>query len=117
MFGDDPLCQAQHTGPQVEFTGVLQRNAEVRHKPALDGLHTVPVVCMELKNTSSSLTRTLHAEQPFTDATRKQAEALAKTLTKGRVVTVVTPLTDVHVTLPHVDRVSLHQPTQEHSAP
>ena len=110
-----PDLFANHPAPPahlLQFAGVLLRNAEVRNKPALDGLHSVPVVCMELKSTSTP-TRTCHAEQPFTAATRPQAEALARLLKKGRCVTVRTPATAISLIFPHVESVQL----TEESAP
>jgi hypothetical protein len=95
-------------GPLIEFEGELVRNAEVRFKPAADGLHSVPVVCVELRSLVYGLHRTCHAEQAFTDATRHQAEALAKTLTRKKVITVRTPASAMHVSLPHAF-LSLHQ--------
>lgn len=106
MFCDVAMPEAH---PMLEFSGILLRNAEVRHKPARDGLHTVPVVYLELKSTGGPVARTCHAEQPFTDATRQQAEALAKTLTKGRVVTIRTRAADMSVTFPHINSVLLTQ--------
>ena len=97
-------------GPQIEFRGELTRNAEVRHRPAPDGLHSVPVVCMELKSITGHPgrpSRICHAEQPFTFATRENAEALARTLTRGRVVTVLTPMDGMHITFPHVNSISI----------
>ena len=105
-----PDLFANHPAPPIhllQFAGVLLRNAEVRSKPALDGLHSVPVVCMELKSTSTP-TRTCHAEQPFTDATRPQAEALARSLKKGRSVTVRTPAANISLIFPHVESIQLN---------
>lgn len=100
-------------GQQLEFSGVLLSNAVVRSKPSADGLHSVPVVCLELKSTHDVLTHTCHAELPFTDSTRKQAEDLAKTLTKGREVTVSTPVADMRLVFPRVSSISFNhqQPT------
>lgn len=103
MFAD-PAAPAHSL---LEFEGILLGNAEVRTKPALDGLHSVPVVYMELKSTGTP-TRTCHAEQPFTDATRHQAEALAKSLKKGRTVTLRTPASDICLIFPHVDSIQLN---------
>lgn len=103
MFGDMPDVQA---GQQLQFRGILLRNAVIRTKPAADGLHSVPVVCMELKSTLDIVTHTCYAELPFTDSTRKQAEDLAKTLTKGREVTVFTPVADMRLVFPHVNSIS-----------
>ncbi|MDP3228487.1 MAG: hypothetical protein Q8N13_11000 [Acidovorax sp.] len=94
------------TGLQFEFTGTLTRNADVRSKPPRDGLHVVPVVCMELKSILPGGPRYCYVERPFTDATRPAAEALAKSLKKGTTVTVLAPETDL--------RVSVHHPLSIH---
>lgn len=110
MFADVPLEPAS-TAPgssQIEFTGQLVRNADVRTQPAADGLHAVPIVCMQLKSTGSGTARTCYAQQPFTDATRPAAEALARRLTKGCIVTVKATLQDIHVTFPHAQLIEMH---------
>jgi hypothetical protein len=96
------------TPARLAFVGVLTRNAEVRSKPAADGLHAVPVVCLELKSTQEGPARVFHVEQPFTDATRKEAEAFSRSLKRGNVVTVITPVADMQVTFPHVESIHLN---------
>jgi len=93
----------------IEFTGILTCNADVRSKPAKDNLHSVPVVCVHLKSTRETQTHTCRADLAFTDSTRKDAEALAKTLTKGRQVTVYTPVTDMCLVFPHATFIEVHQ--------
>jgi len=75
----------------VTFEGILTRHAEVRSTPAPDGLHSVPIVYLELlpiDKAGKQDTRTCQAHITYTDATRRQAEACAKVLKKGMVVTV-----------------------------
>ncbi len=99
----------------IQFTGTLLRDAEVRSRPAIDGLHAVPVVCMEIDPGLGG--RTLRAEQPFTDATRRDAEALARRLVRGHSVTVTTPLQGrSHLVLHDVDHVVL-APAQPQATP
>jgi hypothetical protein len=83
----------------MAFTGQLLHHAEVRVKQ-LDhqGLH-VPVVCLELEHVGAGHHH-VHAEIPFTEATRHEADALAKGLRKHQTVTVTTALSDVRVFLP-----------------
>lgn len=103
LFSAGAACLADpQTQQQLQFRGVLLRNAVIRTRPAADGLHSVPVVCLELKSTLDVHTHTCYAEQPFTDSTRKQAEDLARTLTKGREVTVSTPVADMRLVFPCV---------------
>ncbi|MGH8758955.1 MAG: hypothetical protein ACREVW_05495, partial [Burkholderiales bacterium] len=108
LFREEVAAPGVGTVRLLEFKGVLLSNAIVRTKPARDGLHSVPVVCMDLKSAGDAITHTCRAELPFTDATRKQAEDLAKTLTKGRAVTVFTPVTDMRLVFPHVNSISLN---------
>lgn len=96
-------------GPLIEFQGELTRNAEVRFKTAKDGLHSIPVVCVELKSLVHGVTRLCHAELPFTDATRHQAEQLAKTLTKRKAVTVTAPIGGMCITFTNTASIALHQ--------
>ena len=108
MFADKPQ-QAPPPAYRIGFTGTLLRAAEVRCKPMGDQLHTVPVLCLELRSHSPGA-QTMHAQQVFTDATRPQAEALAKRLPKGTQIRIVTQLADMHITLPGIDSVELCTP-------
>jgi hypothetical protein len=82
--------------------GRLRRNAEVRSKPCDRQGHMVPVLCLDLDELGG-WKRVVHAEQVFTEAQRGHAEKLASTLKRGMVVAVVSPITDVRMTLPHID--------------
>jgi hypothetical protein len=99
LFGGPPM--AQERAPQLAFSGVLRHHAEIRLKP-IDGhgLH-VPVLCLDLEDVGPGHHR-VHAEQPFTEQTRADAEAIAKRLRKGDHVTVVTNPTDMRLFLPAV---------------
>lgn len=100
-----PACYASPpAAARIGLRGTLLRAAEVRCKPLRDQLHTVPVLCLELRSHSPG-GQTMHAEMRFTDATRPQAEALAKRLPKGAQVHIVTALADMHITLPGIDSV------------
>jgi hypothetical protein len=100
LFGEVPA--ANDATPRatcgLSYTGRLAHHAEVRLKQ-LDDHHYVPVVCLDLEHVGAGHHR-LHAEQPFTEATRHEAEALAKRLRKGALVTVSSGLSDVRVFLP-----------------
>lgn len=96
--------------PHVEFEGRVVRGAEVRNRPAGDGLHSVPVVCVEIASLTGLAPQTCHCYYPFTDATRREAEALAKSLVRGRIVTVSTPVNEIHLNLPHVDSIVITPP-------
>lgn len=81
-------AQAEAAEAQVEFTGTLTHNAEVRNKAPRDGLHTVPVLCLVLKSTAPDGPRHCYVERAFTDATRRKAEALASEYKRGKCITV-----------------------------
>ena len=104
MFGSTPPPAIEPT--RIGFTGTLISPAVVRCRPTGDQLHVVPVLCLELRSHGPGQ-QTMHAEQIYTDATRPQAEALAKRLPKGAQVHIVTALADMRITLPHVDSVQL----------
>lgn len=92
----------------VEIDGRLTHDAEVRNLPAGDGAHVHPVLCLELVPLSG-LPRTICALQIFTEATRAQALATAKTLRKGMRVTLTSPPDDMRIKLPHITGVVVIQ--------
>ena len=106
----DPMADTPAPPPllptRIGFIGTLLSPAVVRFKPTRDQLHVVPVLCLELRSHGPGH-QTMHAEQIYTDATRPQAEALAKRLPKGAQVHILTALADMRITLPHVDSVEL----------
>ena len=109
MFGHvaaPPVVQPMRIG----FNATLLCAAEVRCLPSDDQLHTVPVLCLELRSHNPG-GQIMRAQQLFTDATRHQAEALAKRLPKGAQVHIITALADMRITLPHVDSVELSTTT------
>ncbi len=102
------LLTEQSEWPHLEFDGILLRKAEVRNKTASDGLHAIPVVCIDMKSIDTT-PRTYHVEMPFTDATRLQAEQLARSLTKGKRITATAPLDRVHITFTNTASIAIHQ--------
>jgi hypothetical protein len=96
-------------GALIEFDGVLLRHAEVRTRPARDGLHSVPVVHVELASMVEGVKRLCSADIHFTDATRAQAEALASTLTRHKTVTVIAPIACMRVCFGNAASINLHQ--------
>lgn len=89
--------------PLFEFEGVLRAPAEVRMRMNQAG-EAVPVLCLELMHVGPGA-HTLHAEQPYTEATRAQALALAARLRKGARVCVQSGLVGVHMYLGQVQNV------------
>lgn len=107
LFEDDAAVQAQPViaSALIEFQGRLVRNADVRQRPAEDGLHSVPVVRIELRSIDGPRARICFADIPFTDATRQAANDMAKTLAKGLVVIVRAPVADMRVSFPNAESV------------
>ena len=92
----------------IEFDGRLLHDAEVRSIPVGDGAHVYPVLCLDLAPLSG-LHHTICAQQVFTEVSRKDAEAAAKSLRKGMRVTLTAPLDGMRIKLPHIARVVAHQ--------
>lgn len=92
-------------GDRLEFVGVLRADAELRSKPVGDAQHIMPVLCMDLATVGTGAV--MHAEQIFTESTRKHAEALVSQLKKGKRVTLTSTLLDLRLMLPHVEHVQL----------
>lgn len=91
----------------LEIEGELLEDAAVRVKLVGAEATPLPVLYMDVKPLNG-FKRTIHAEQIYSEATRKQAEQKAATLKKGSRVTVTTTLHDMRTILPHVQSVVLH---------
>lgn len=108
MFDGQADAPASPNAPQATFTGQLVRNADVRTKPPRDGLHAVPIVCLELKSTAKHDHRICHAQIAFKDNERHQAEQRAAQLKKGHIVTVSTCALEVCMTFPQAQIINTH---------
>jgi hypothetical protein len=91
----------------IQIEGVLLQSAEVRSKPVGDGSHMRPVLCLEIAPLHKGLRRHIHAEQVYTEAGRKDAEARAAGLKRGAHVTLTTSLIDMRTVFPHIQSVVL----------
>lgn len=94
----------------VTFEGVLVRAAELRTTTAADGLHSQPIVCLELRPLDKRDRRICQAHIAFTDATRHAAEACAKAYKKGMVIKVSSPTLDVRMTFPQAQIINSYTP-------
>lgn len=92
----------------LEFEGALTRNAEMRQLICDKQGHLRPCVCLHLLTTVGH--RPLHVKKYFADALA--AEAYAKTLRKGAIVTVHLPLCELHLS-GTADFVELQTPAPE----
>jgi len=75
---------------QLQWRGTLIHAAQARTR-ILDGeVHSVPVLCMDIE-LDNTLHNVMHVEQPFPPDHFPQAEAAARRLKKGMVVSVDVP--------------------------
>lgn len=92
----------------LEIQGELLEDAVVRMK--LVGALETPLLVLHMDvKPLNGFKRTIHAEQIYSEATRKQAEQKAATLKKGARITLTTTLHDMRIILPHVQAVAPHQ--------
>lgn len=91
---------------RMAFTGVLAKDAEIRVKAVGADGRPMPVLCLDLQDVGPGQ-HLLHAEQVYTEATRKHAEAAAARLRQGMRVTVTSPLDHLRLSLPHVETIAL----------
>lgn len=105
-----------HGGAMLQFQGVLARAPEIRNKAVDREGHFVPVLCVDLDGVGP-MRRRIHAEQPFTEATRPQAERLARQFKKGDAIQINTSPMDVRLFLPAIDSITLVPPAPEAAPP
>lgn len=98
-------------GDLLTFEGILVRAAEVRCTTTADGLHNMPIVCLELRPLDKRDRRTCQAQINFTDATRHAAELCARAHKKGMVVKVSSHTLDVRMTLPQAQIINSYTPS------
>ncbi len=107
MFGGREPEPAFDTNQVViQLTGELI-SAEVLTKAVGADQRELPVLCMDVR-ALTGFRQTIHAEQIFTEATRKLAEHKAASLKKGSRITLTTVLQDMCTFLPHVQSVQLN---------
>lgn len=114
MFGapEPEPSPAARGGLVIEFRGRLVSHAVVSNKLVDHGTHVQPVLCLDVAPIGDDpFHQRIHAEQVFTEARRKEAEALAATLKRGTHITFRTTLVDRRVLFPHVQSVAVIPPT------
>lgn len=90
----------------LQFTGTLTDDAQLRTKP-VGSLHIMhPVLCFELKDVGPAKMN-LHAEQIYTEATRKHAEQQLIKYKRGAQITLTSDMADMRLVLPHIQSVEL----------
>ena len=116
MFGDVPLDSdtaraSAHITKMQTFTGVLVRNPELRSTTAADGLHSTPVISLELRATGEFDKRICQAHISFTDATRGAAECWVKAHKKGDVLKVACDPLYTRLVLPQAQIINAYTPS------
>lgn len=107
MFGGTDAEPEMAANRVLEIQGELIHAAEVRTKVVGTDQHPVPVLCIDLRPLSG-IKRTIHLEQVYTEATRKDAEAKACALKRGAHITFQTDLTGMRTMFPDVRSVTLN---------
>jgi hypothetical protein len=92
-----------------DLHGVLLQDAQVRAVLVGEDKHPVPVLWLEIHPLHAMVGsgRTIHAEQIYSEASRKQAEHKAASLKKGARVRITTTFHGMQTILPDVQAVAL----------
>lgn len=102
---------------QIELSGVLLQDAEVRTRPMGDDNTAMPVLCLVMQ-TDGCCTAPVRAEQVYPAAMRGDADRAARALKKGMHVTVWAPIAELRTTLGMSTRIQVHgRDTQAHATP
>ncbi|WP_039049126.1 hypothetical protein [Comamonas thiooxydans] len=105
------------TDTQIQLSGVLLQDAEVRTRPMGDDNTAMPVICLVMQ-TDGSCTTPVRAEQVYPAGLRGDAERAAKSMKKGMRVTVWAPIAQLRTTLGMSSRIEVHgRDTQAHATP
>lgn len=95
------------TDAQIQISGVLLHDAEVRTVPMGDDSTPMPVLCLVIQ-ADRSCHGPVRAEQVYPPQLRHEAEAAAKTLKKGQRVTVQAPIAHLRTTLARASKIEVH---------
>ena len=95
------------TDTQIELSGVLLQDAEVRTRPMGDDNTPMPVLCLVMQ-TDGNCTAPVRAEQVYPAGLRSDADRAAKSMKKGMRVTVWAPIAQLRTTLGMSSRIQLH---------
>ena len=109
LFGA-PLIDQPMPAVLMEFPGTLTAPPQIRTRSNHGA--AMPVLCLEIQGDGPSAMR-LHAEIPFDEAHRKQAEQQAHTLRPGQRVAITSNVSDVRLTLHHAISVAVVESAPE----
>ncbi|WP_304349991.1 hypothetical protein [Comamonas testosteroni] len=105
------------TDTQIQLSGVLLQDAEVRTRPMGDDSTPMPVLCLVMQ-TDGSCTAPVRAEQVYPAALRGDADRAARSMKKGMRVTVWAPIAQLRTTLGMSSHIQVHgRDTQAHATP
>ena len=100
------------TNAQIQISGQLLQDAEVRTRPMGDDNTAMPVLSLVLQ-TDGNCTAPVRAEQVYPAALRGDAERAAKTMKKGMRVVVWAPIAQLRATLGMSTRIQVHGRTTQ----
>lgn len=95
------------TDTQIQLSGVLLQDAEVRTRPMGDDNTPMPVLCLVMQ-TDGRCSAPVRAEQVYPAALRGDADRAARSMKKGMRVTVWAPIAQLRTTLGMSSRIEVH---------
>ena len=98
---------ALNTDAQLQISGVLLHDAQVRTIPMGEDSTAMPVLCLVIQ-ADHSCHGPVRAEQVYPAELRPEAERIAKTMKKGLRVTVWAPIAHLRVTLAMTSKIETH---------
>lgn len=102
------------TDAQIQLSGELLQDAEVRTIPMGEDRTPMPVICLVLR-TDGSCSTPVRAEQVYPAAMRGDAQRIATGMKRGMRITVWAPVAHMRTTLAMSSRIEVHgltKPTQ-----
>lgn len=105
------------TDTQIQLSGVLLQDAEVRTRLMGDDSTPMPVLCLVMQS-DGSCTAPVRAEQVYPAALRGDADHAVRSMKKGMRVTVWVPIAQLRTTLGMSTRIQVHgRATQTNPTP
>lgn len=95
------------TDAQIQLSGVLLQDAEVRTAAMGDEKTPMPVLCLVMQS-DGSCHAPVRAEQVYPPALRGDAERIAHGMKKGMRITVWAPIAHLRTTLAMSSRIEVH---------
>lgn len=96
----------QHLGLDVELSGMLTADAEVRTRIEAGGRTSI-IVRLQLEHQHNQDVRRIVVDKPFNEMQYEQAKQEAKQLTKGRCITFESAPADMRIVFPNVSKITI----------